>query len=154
MAANDSRNTGGSRKFATLADAPKPQIASPLQSAVVRPPTRQMQSRAETGEQVKPLPSLSTVPPKGESNPPLKAILQATQVPTAPLSPTALTSSTVNSSLRPSVQMAPLSASAPLKASQYGTGYAPRPLAPEAGEYSYDPQITLPEHRFLTPSEL
>lgn len=154
MAESDSRNAGRGRIAAKVADTQRPQITGSVGNSLTQPligralpkvevaETNRPVLRAVAGEAPTPNPQLLKVLPQPlASRPPFPALAPTVGPTTAPVP------------LRPSLQMTTLAA-APLSAPQFGSAYNPQTLNPAAGEYSYDPQITLPEHRFLTPSEL
>lgn len=167
MAESDSRNAGRGRIAATLADAQRTQVASPVRTAIapLLVPKRQPMPVVEAPAK----PPLRVLPQSEakQPNPQLKVLTQPeVRVPqlqaakaqatgaAVPLSPIKFAPSTSAPVLRPSSQMAPVDTSLPLRTTIRDSGYAPNTLSPSAGEYSYDPEIVVPEHRFLTPSEL
>jgi hypothetical protein len=166
VAESDSRNAGRGRIAAKVADAQRPQIAGSIGTPVTAPLLSRAIPKLETPTTSRPV--LKAVPKAGEvaeqglraskgeartPNPQLKVLPQTAVKPPVPLAVSVGKAIAQPVPLRPSLQMAPLVA-APLSVPQFGPAYSSHTLTPSAGDYSYDPQITLPEHRFLTPSEL
>lgn len=167
MAEPTSRNAGRGRSITQVADTQRPQIPSTLQSAIVTPTQKKplvpverassppLKAMAPKSEAIAPNPQLKVLqPPTERVTKPLVPSLPVAPAVANPLSPLKVGPSPVTATLQPSVQMTPLKRPDPVTTSPFESGYNPQHLNPAAGEYSYDPEIIVPEHRFLTPSEL